>query len=338
MCAHLLKRRLLIGVLLCALSSCSLIDDDLSVCGVDCKIDYELRLVADLNMSIHAQLRSQKDSAVAKVLENWITPIFAAEQNEAELFFFSTDEADELREHSIEQVTERHQSFTFYLPRDNYLHLASVNVADNGAVTMTGGTHSASMCIETKDLDILPSQKTALYTARYPLELDESESQSFEVNLYAASSAVALVLDSSAFDMRKIEVLLEGTASCMTMKDSTFLFGRETHIRLDELTGQCFGAISLPSRDEMPAAIQARHKGKQADVEGLWQLKAHVTLPDGKVTETILSIDEALLAGTIRIIQCEVQDDGSLLPVTTTHVGATVTLDWKEGDEQTIDI
>lgn len=333
-----MKKHLLIGILLLSISGCNLIDDDLSVCGVDCTIDYELKLVADLNMSIHTQLQAEQDSAIAKVLENWISPIFHSDQNEVELSFFSMNEADELHKHSVEQITARRQSFTFYLPRENYQHVAVMNVADNDASVLMGTSHSASMRISTKDVDTLPSQKTAIYAARCPIELENNDNQSFEVSLYAASCAVALVLDSAAFSMPKIEVLLSDMASGMSLNDSTFLFERNVLTRSIAITGQCFGAISLPSRDELPSAAPARRKGKTNEVAALWQLTTHVTLPDGKITETILSIDEPLRAGAIKIIKCEVQADGSLVPVQTSHVGATVTLDWKQGSEHEIDI
>ena len=57
-------------------------------------------------------------------------------------------------------------------------------------------------------------------------------------------------------------------------------------------------------------------------------------MPDGKITETVLSIPYALKAGTLEIIKAQLQDDGSLLVVENMEVGATINLDWKEGSEQ----
>lgn len=313
-----------------------LIDDDLSVCGVDCRIDYELRLVADINMSIHSELHAQQDSAVAKMLEDWFTPIFTSLNNEVDLSFFSTDGADELREHRTEQTTARRHSFTFYLPREDYRHLAAVNVTGDNGLALRGASHAATIRVETEKKDTLPSHRTAIYTARYPIVLDDRESQSFEVNLYVASSGVALVLDSIALRMPKIEVLLSGTSSGMTLNDSTFLFDRNTLIRAEQLTKQCYAAVSLPSRDRMKLSPSAFPNKVEANA--LWELIVHVTQPTGKITETILHVDDPLEAGDIKIIKCKVEYDGSLVPVATTDVGATVTLDWKEGSEHEIEI
>lgn len=68
------------------------------------------------------------------------------------------------------------------------------------------------------------------------------------------------------------------------------------------------------------------------DEETLWSVRFYATLPDGKVTETVLSIPYALEAGTLQIIKAQLQDDGSIIVVENPEVGATVTLDWKEGN------
>lgn len=54
---------------------------------------------------------------------------------------------------------------------------------------------------------------------------------------------------------------------------------------------------------------------------------------DGKVTETVLSFPYALQAGKMEIVKVEVQDNGAVVVVGNAEVGATVTLDWKEGNE-----
>jgi hypothetical protein len=42
--------------------------------------------------------------------------------------------------------------------------------------------------------------------------------------------------------------------------------------------------------------------------------------------------------GTLEIIKVQLNDDGSVTPVQTTQVGASVTLDWKEGTNHEVEI
>ena len=333
-----MKRRVGIFIALLALGGCSLIDDDLSVCGVDLRIDYEMRLTMDMQVAIEAELRAESDSPVAAALRSWLEPIFEGTDHHVELCFYSDDEADEMRDHAIEEVTARRSSFTFYLPRENYMHLAVVNANGNGEVYTYDSVHSSTMYIECADIDTLPSHPTAIYTARYPIvlnDLSEDENRSFVVNLYPVSAAVALVLDTSVHRVPRMEVFLRGTASGFAVKDSAFRYDRPTIVRAEKLDARCYAAVSMPSRDALPALAPQRYMDES---EALWELVSRVTLPNGKITETVLSVSEPLLAGDLEIIRCEVQDDGSLMPVGNSHVGASVTLDWKDGGEHEIDI
>lgn len=333
-----LNKRIVIFVAMLMFAGCGLIDDDLSVCGIDCRIDYEMRLVMDIHLAIETELYAEEDQPLADALEKWLEPVFTATTNDVELCFYSDDESDELREHSTQQVNTRRSSFTFYLPRENYMHLAAVNANKSGSVLTLGNDHSATMRLATADADTLPSQPAAIYTARCPIVINDQETQTFEVSLYTASSAVALVLNSAALQMQSIEVLLGGTASGFAIKDSVFSYSHQPLVRLEQVVKQCYAAVSLPSRDSLPASAPERTQVRQADADALWQLIVHVTLPDGKVTETMLSISDPLRAGEVEIIRCAVQDDGSLLPVGKPGVGASITLDWKSGGDHEIDI
>ena len=84
----------------------------------------------------------------------------------------------------------------------------------------------------------------------------------------------------------------------------------------------CFCSVNFPSRDDVTRA---------ATSQSLWQFKVYVTKPDGKVTETVLDIEEPLKAGNLKIIKGELDDDGAVRPYDST-VGVSVRLDWNEGE------
>lgn len=320
------------------LGGCSLIDDDLSVCGVDCRIDYEMRLKTNMRMKVDDVLHAELDKPLADSLAIWLAPIFSAHAHDVELSFFSTDGMDELRHHSTEIVNGRSSTYTFYLPRENYNHLAIVNIADNDQVRLLGKDHSTTYLMETVDSDTLHSLPTAIYTARQPINAaGEEENYVFTVDLYMACSAVALVLDDKATTMNHIETYLLGSASAFEVGDSVYTYTNSRPVRCEKVTEQCYSAISLPSRGvaDIPAGAPKR---SDEDKEIYWQLDVYVTLPDGTITETKLDIDYPLEADALEIIRCNVQNDGSVLPVENAHIGATVVLDWKKGDEHEVDI
>ena len=68
--------------------------------------------------------------------------------------------------------------------------------------------------------------------------------------------------------------------------------------------------------------------------EALWKVQVFTDMPNGTITETELSFPYALKAGSLEIIKVQLQDDGSVVVVGNTEVGASVTLDWKEGNTQ----
>ena len=52
----------LLTALLAALHSCSIIDEDMSDCGVDNDIDYSLKLVTNITTELSTELRTEQDS------------------------------------------------------------------------------------------------------------------------------------------------------------------------------------------------------------------------------------------------------------------------------------
>ena len=90
----------------------------------------------------------------------------------------------------------------------------------------------------------------------------------------------------------------------------------------------CYCSVNFPSRDAAAASSAKRAEAGPA----LWQLKVYLTKSDGKVTETVLDIEEPLKAGDLRIIKGELDDDGAVRPYDST-VGVSVTLDWGNGGD-----
>ena len=168
------------------------------------------------------------------------------------------------------------------------------------------------------------------------MSMSDSASHSFNVNLYMISCAVALAITQPMTDIPPMRVVLSGTATGFNVRDSVFTFSHPSLINSERVMDRCYAMVALPSRDTVASGMMPIKR--QTASSALWELKTYVTLPDGKVTETILSVNTPLKAGTLEIIKVQLNDDGSVTPVQTTQVGASVTLDWKEGTNHEVEI
>lgn len=318
-------------------AGCHLIDDDLSVCGADYLIHYRMNLVTEVNTTIDEKLSSDMEKPVADALKLWAEPYFMGHAHDLDMSFFSLDGTDELLEHKSDIIDASQKSYTLYIPRMDYQHLAVVNIKDNENASLMGGQYASSMCIAQREADTLPSHNTAIYTARLPMYMPENDSDlSFNVHLYMASCAVAIVqTNQSTTSLRMARVLLSGTASRFSINDSLYTFNHTALIRAEKVLDNCYAMLSLPSRDSITGTSGMQARAKRAD-ETLWQLKVYIPTADSKVTETILSFPYPLKAGTMEIIKIEAQEDGSAVVIGNPDVGASVTLDWKEGNEHDV--
>ena len=326
-------------ILAIAAAGCHLIDDDLSVCGADYLINYQMNLVTEVQTTIDEKLSSDIEKPMADALKAWSEPYFEGHAHDLDMSFYSLDGTDELLEHKSDTINAKQKSYTLYIPRKDYRHLAVVNIAENSNVTLMGGQYASSMRVAQREADTLPSHNTAVYTARLDMYMPQSDSNlTFNVHLYMASSAVAIVqTNRTATPLRMERVLLSGTASGFSINDSTYAFNHNSLIEAQKVIDGCYAMLSLPSRDAVSAPGGAKAKIKAAD-NSLWQLRVYVPMPDGKVTETVLSFPYPLRAGRMEIVKIEIQDDGSVVVGGNPEVAITVTLDWKEGDEHEIEL
>ena len=191
--------------------------------------------------------------------------------------------------------------------------------------------------------DTIDSHTTGLFTARLPMNVLEGVDQQFKVNLYMANCAAALVIDPRKQDVSNIRVYSTGFASQFNINDSTYTFAAPSPIvrtaeLLDVNSGmRCYCSVNFPSREPYYNSVGSRSVIETEDPfiaqpgqETLWQLKAYVTRKDGKITETVLSINKPLRAGQLMIIKGWITDDG-VVHTSDQTVGVSVTLDWQEG-------
>ncbi len=331
-----------VGLLLSAFwltVGCSTIDDDLSDCGNSFELNYQLRLVTNMTTELQTQLTTMTELSVADALRMHLKDIFTDFAHDVDLSFYDTEGALNRLQHEQHIMDANQSSYTLTLPMRKYMHLAVANIVDNDVVSLTGDEHSASSILQQADgqltdgKEILPSHTTGLFTARQPMEVLSGVDQTFNVRLYMANSAAALVLDPKGQSYSDLKVYATGFADSFYNRDSTYIFTDTSPLVIAEEVATdcellCFCSVNFPSRD----ALASPSKPLSEVNASLWQLKVYLTKSDGSITETILNIADPLKAGNLKIIKGELDAEGAVRPYNST-VGVSVTLNWNNGGE-----
>ena len=230
-----------------------------------------------------------------------------------------------MQHHERHTMGDDQKTYTLVLPVSEYHHIAVANLQDNASVSVTGSDHSNTFTLQQKSGDTVESQETGIFTARTDMDVKANEDQTFHVDLYMANSAVALVIDNTlGVDVKDIQVYATGFATGFNVNDSTYTFvdnpplihAQQVTTGTDDML--CFCSVNFPSRD------------KAEGDEPLWQFVVYVTNADGSVTKSVLTVNEPLGSGDLKVVKAHLQPDGSLQPESAL-VGVSITLEWKQG-------
>ncbi|MBO5233525.1 MAG: hypothetical protein J6B33_04365 [Prevotella sp.] len=304
--------------------SCSVIDEDLSDCGRDNRIDYRLRLITNIQAELDDQLHSAEEQHVAEALKAALSGIFTETAHDVSLSFYGTDSVRAKHETHIMDASQT--SYTIYLPVREYMHLALANVADAANVSVSDDNKAQHSRLLQADGDTVASHTTGLFSARLPMRVTEEESQTFKVDLYMANSAAALVIDTAGVaGIQDIRIYSSGFANSFVVRDSLYTYNRNPIVRSVPvgMSGGhhvCHYTVNFPSFQRPVSRATAEY----------WRFIAYVTVADGSVTENIISIEKPLLPAHLKVVKMRMKDDGSLVPQTN-DVGVSVTLNWKQG-------
>lgn len=341
---------LLIGT--AALAGCGLVDEDMRDCETDYTLDYELRMVTNLTTELQTELSLAADVQVATALRDYLKNVFTDFAHDVDLGFYDVvrDEAaeDSLRLYHEQHIMNANQSsYTLYIPIRRYMHLAVANITDNGLVHLESGALCHGARLDQQIRDTISCHRTGLFTARLPMDIKEGEDQQFEVSLYMANAATALVIDTLGSGIRDVRAFATGFANSFSICDSTYNFQYTSLVRADKIDlpepGKvCFATVNFPSRnpkDYEPA--KSIFDGDDPFVSeeaenALWRYKVYTTMSDGKTTESLLGVFKPLQAGQLKVIKVKVLENGAVQPDDPT-VGVSVTLDWSPGIDINVD-
>lgn len=301
------------------LASCSIIDENLDDCGVNNKMVYRLKLITNIQTELDEQLSSPEEQHVADALKESLKTIFTDKAHDIDLSFYNTDNTREKHEQHIMDASQA--EYVVYLPERDYRNLAVANMADATNVTLESDDYTpTTMKLQQQQGDTIDSHTTGMFTARKIIEVCNC-TEAFHVELYMANSCAALVIDTAGVNISGMKVLTQDLATSFAVNDSTYAYQanplvRAVEVPLNSSPYTCHYAVSFPSR--------------LTRAEALFRIKAYVTLPDGTITENIITVEQPLLAGYLKIIKMKMKPNGSLTPVSH-DVGVSVTLNWKQG-------
>lgn len=314
---------LLMAAMLLVPTSCSVIDEDLSDCGVDNKIVYRLQLVTNVQTELAEHLSTEAEQPVASALKASLGNIFTEKAHDIDLSFYNTDDQRERHEQHIMDASSA--EYVVYLPERDYRNLSVANISDAANVTLVSPEYGhRGMVLEQMVADTIDSHTTGMFTARKIIQVCKC-TESYDVDLYMANCCTALVVDTAGVYVKGVNVVAQDFASRFAVGDSIYSFDNDVVIRSNEISipktlhRTCHYVVSFPSADKT-----------RADAGAYYRIKAYVTLADGTITENVMTVETPLSAGNLKIIKMRMKADGSLTPECH-DVGVSVTLDWKQG-------
>lgn len=304
------------------LSSC--IDEDMSKCGKDYKIKYNLRLNTQIHTLIDIDLNTTEERHIANRLKQELGTVFTDHALDNDLSFFI---GKVLYRHEANIMNANSVSYTIYLPRNDYQNLSLANTGSARNVKITGANDCKALALEQEQKDTINSHNIGLFTSR--LSIDENDFEhDLQTTLYMANSSAVVVIDQSKVQPTELWGFVEGMATQFQVNDSTYSSSLNTMVRAKRIN-QDFITNSIPTHDALYTVCFPSIKPE-------WRYHVIAKVND-KYTETIFTMNEPLKAGKLKIIKTRLKEDGSL-STSNTAVGVSVKLDWKPGGSHDIEI
>ena len=192
-----------------AFSGCRLVDEEVSDCGEELNVDYELQLVTNMRTEIQTVLDLQADLQVATALQDHLGDVFTDFAHDVDLSFYDTAEPWARLEHFGVVMDASQSSYSIFLPGRNYMHTCVANLDAEPYVSLEDGQqcYTARLVQHPEVGDTVSAHTTGIFSARTSMEVVEGKDQQFDVQLYMVNAATALILDmADAPDVKDVKV------------------------------------------------------------------------------------------------------------------------------------
>lgn len=314
------------AMVVASLLTTSCIYDDLADCGIQYHINYHMNLKTNIDVEISEQLTTQPEQEFANLLRSSLSNIFTDYALDNDLSFY---QGGDLVRHEANEMHSNTASYTIYLQRGEYQHLALANMREETQVSIVGQDNLQEMALRQMEGDTIDSHHFGLFSARLPIK-DSDFDQDLNTQLYMQNCAAAVVIDRGNLTPEYVMGFTEGMATRFAVADSTYYFDSNTAIRAKKVSNDRYDGLYTVN---FPSRMTAETKVDDA----LWKMHVIIKM-NGRYTENILSVREPLKAGNLKIIKVKLNDDGSVTTHAGTSVGVSVRLDWKPGGNHEVDI
>ena len=134
-----------------------MIDENLDDCGEQTEINCELQLITNVSTEIHTQLNMQTDATFAEILKSNLSYVFTDFAKDVSLSFYGTTADSTLLYSDSHIMNDSEHSYTLYIPRRKYFHLALANIEDNSVLKLKNADNchriAKHRCIYSKTTD-----------------------------------------------------------------------------------------------------------------------------------------------------------------------------------------
>ena len=228
-----------------------MIDENLDDCGEQTKINYELQLITNISTEIHTQLNTETDEFFAGVLRNHLSNIFTDFAKDVNLSFYGVTGDSTLLYHDKHIMNDSEHSYTLFIPRRKYMHLALANIEDNSVVKQMNSDNCHMASLHQVAADTIESQNTGLFTAREMMEMVEGIDQTFNVRLYMANCSAVLMINPQGHDISNMRVFTTGFATAFYIADSLYEYKKPAPIvrtsRIETAETVSYTHLTLPT-------------------------------------------------------------------------------------------
>ena len=333
----------------------SLVDEDLSDCNNEHRIDYRVNLITNMDHEIREVLDKPEDKPVETAVRAWLGDSFTDIAHDVVFSFY--DAADGKRASETQETMDKSEfSCTWRLPKGQYTHLCLANLDRNASLQYSNEESASAASLSMlpdnpAETSVVPSLSSIVFTGRtsYESRYSDQPDTPETLDLYTANSATALVLDLSkaGTGIGDIQVRVAGMAAIFHVADNSYTFPTQAEalqiaaskLAITEGTQQCYAALHFPSKDTRTRVVsepEGYFDAPESD-SPVWVWMVNVPIADGTVTQSVLSLKKPLLPGQLKILKAKVHDTG-IVTVNDPSVGVSVPLDWNEGIHQEIDL
>ncbi len=327
-----------------AFVACSQIDDDNSDCEIDFQGSYRMSLITNEELEIKRVLGDSLNG-IAVDLREHLKDVFIDYGRDINMAYYALPDSvatQPLRGSLPTEMNAIERSFEVFMPIYDYMHTVTANLQGNGPVALENASscHGARLSVNMNEINAndVTSHRTGIYSGRKLLTGMTFGPQRYDFNLYMVNCADAIILDPRTAQFTNVEVFTHGFANSFSVCDSVYHYDYNTVVRSDRVNlrntnwlGFC--SVNLPSK-EPTSYTRLRQEVDEPffryddSGEDIWFYDCRVTMANGSITRTLLSIRHPLRAGQLKIILGYIDDEG-VVRIYDAEVGTSIDLDWE---------